>query len=75
MDDLTLIIPAKEEPNSLPKVLDEVKNLNLKKLVVLAKDDYETIDAIKNYDCEILFQNGTGYGNAIREGINHSKTK
>jgi glycosyltransferase involved in cell wall biosynthesis len=75
MEDLTLIIPAKEEPNSLPKVLDEVKDLKLKKLVVLAKNDYETIEAIKNSDCEILFQSGIGYGNAIREGINHANTK
>ena len=75
MNNLTLIIPAKEEKLSLPKVLDEMKNFELKKLVVLAKDDYETIDAIKNSDCEILFQTGKGYGNAIREGINHSKTK
>ena len=75
MNNLTLIIPAKEEKLSLPKVLDEMKNFELNKLVVLAKDDYETIDAIKNSDCEILFQTGKGYGNAIREGINHSKTK
>lgn len=75
MEELTLIIPAKEEPNSLPKVLDEVKNLGLKKLVVLAEDDTKTIDAIKNSDCEILLQTGKGYGNAIREGIIHAKTK
>ena len=75
MDHLTLIIPAKEEKHSLPRVLNEVKNLELKILIVLAKNDYETIEAIKNYDCEILFQTGKGYGNAIREGINHAATK
>ena len=75
MDKLTLIIPAKEEKHSLPKVLDEIKNLNLKKLIILAKNDYETINAIKSADCEILFQTGKGYGNAIREGIDHAKTK
>ena len=75
MNQLTLIIPAKEEKHSLPRVLDEVKGLELKKLIVLAKDDYETIDAIKNSDCEILFQSGKGYGNAIREGIKHATTK
>ena len=30
MNELTLIIPAKEESNSLPKVLEEVKKLELK---------------------------------------------
>ena len=75
MKELTLVIPAKEESNSLPKVLDEIKDLELKKLVVLAEDDYETINAIKNKDCEILFQTKKGYGNAIREGIIKANTK
>ena len=75
MSELTLIIPAKEESNSLPKVLEEVKNLELKKLVVLAENDYETINSIKGMNCEILFQTGKGYGNAIREGILKSKTE
>ena len=75
MKELTLIIPAKEESNSLPKVLEEIKNLELKKLIVLAENDYETINSIKDKDCEILFQTGKGYGNAIREGILKSKTK
>jgi len=75
LNNLTLIIPAKEEKYSLPRVLDEVKDLDLKKLIVLAKDDYETRDAIKNFDCEILLQTGNGYGNAIREGIKHATTK
>ena len=75
MYNLTLIIPAKEEKYSLPRVLDEVKDLNFKKLVVLAEDDFETREAVKNSDCEILFQTGKGYGNAIREGIKHATTK
>ena len=35
MKDLTLIIPAKSEKESLPHVLDELKKFNLKILVVL----------------------------------------
>ena len=31
MSDLTLIIPAKNEKESLPKVLDELREFNLKK--------------------------------------------
>ena len=31
MSDLTLIIPAKNEKESLPKVLDELKEFNLEK--------------------------------------------
>ena len=67
--DLTLIIPAKEEEYSLPLVLDEIKEMNLNKIVVIAKDDQKTLNATKNFDCEVLYQTGKGYGNAIIEGI------
>ena len=56
MNNLTLIIPAKEEKYSLPRVLDEVKDLNFKKLIVLAEDDFETREAVKNSDCKIYFK-------------------
>ena len=75
MDELTLVIPAKEEAESLPLVLNELKNYNLSVIVVLASDDLKTIDALKNFDCEILFQSKRGYGNAIIEGIEKAQTK
>ena len=55
MKELTLIIPAKEESNSLPKVLEEVQNLELKKLIVLAENDYKTINSIKDKDTGIKY--------------------
>ena len=75
MNDLTLLIPAKIEKESLPLVLKEIENYNLKKLIVMERDDKETFDAIKNFDCEILFQTNKGYGAALIEGINHINTK
>ena len=71
MENLTLIIPAKNEKNSLPRVLKEIEDYKLNKLIVISKEDIETYEAIKNLDCEILFQSGKGYGNAIIEGITH----
>ena len=29
----------------------------------------------KKFDCEIIFQNGTGYGNALINGINKTDTE
>ena len=52
MYDLTLIIPAKNEKESLPQVLDELKSYNLKILIVLEKEDEETIQSTKNYNCK-----------------------
>jgi len=71
---LTLIIPAKNEKESLPYVLDEIKNLDCKKKVILASDDLETIDAIKNLDAEIVYQNNRGFGDALISGINSVDT-
>jgi glycosyltransferase involved in cell wall biosynthesis len=75
MENLTLVIPAKNEKESLPSVLEELKRFNLKILVILEKNDLETINSINNYDCEILYQEGKGYGDAIIQGINKTKTK
>lgn len=75
MNDLTLIIPAKNESESLPKVLNELKNFNCKILVSLQKDDEKTINTIKSFDVKIYTQNGKGYGNSLIEGIYNCKTK
>ena len=61
MYDLTLIIPAKNERESLPKVIAELNN-KYKIKVVLKENDYETIEAIKNLKTgEILLVAGKGH--------------
>lgn len=75
MHDLTLVIPAKNERESLPSVLDELKPFNLKVLIVLEKNDTETINSISDYDCELVFQKNKGYGDALILGINNVLTK
>lgn len=75
MDKFSLIIPAKEEQYSLPKVLDELKFMKCEKLIILSKNDFKTIQSIKNYKCKIIKQKKNGYGRAIIEGITNVKTK
>ena len=75
MNDLTLLIPAKNEPESLPSVLEELKNINCEKKVILKEDDVKTINAIKNFDVDIIYQKNYGYGDALITGINNTKTK
>ena len=74
MNNLTLVIPAKSEKDSLPIVLKEIKDYDCSVIVVLEETDRFTIDSIKDFNCKIIFQNGKGYGNAIIEGINNVKT-
>ena len=77
MNQITLIIPAKKEPNALPMVLDELKknNYNFNIIIIIDKNDTETYNSTKNFDCEVIWQSKKGYGNAIIEGINQRKTK
>lgn len=77
MKNITLVIPAKNEPNALPLVLSEIKNMNIpvKILIIMDKDDIKTFESTKGYDCDVIFQSRKGYGNAIIEGINSVKTE
>jgi len=74
MEHLTLVIPAKNEKESLPNVLSELKKYNLKIIVVLEKEDLDTINSIKEYDCKILHQVNKGYGDALMQGLRNVKT-
>ncbi len=75
MSNLTLLIPAKYEFESLPIFLAELKNYDYKKVIILDLNDTETIEAAKQFpDVEILYQKKSGYGNALIEGINNTKT-
>ena len=76
MKDLTLIIPTKEESESLPIFLKELDTIDCVKLIVLQKEDLETKEKIKEIsNIKIVQQINNGYGNALIEGINATKTK
>ena len=75
MDNLTLLIPAKFESESLPSVLAELKRFNYRICIILKESDFRTIESIKSFNVQIINQRGSGYGNALIEGINSCKTK
>ena len=76
MSNLTLLIPAKFEFESLPIFLKELEKYDYKKKIILELNDTKTIEAAKQFtDVEILYQTKSGYGNALIEGINHTNTK
>ena len=75
MNKLTLVIPAKKESETLPRVIEQLKGLECKILVSLPSDDIDTIESIKNFNVVIHKQTGTGYGNSLIEGINKCQTE
>ena len=76
MNDLTLVIPAKNESETLPFVLESLKKLKIKIIISLKNDDIDTINSIiKNEYVKIYFQSGNGYGNSLKEAISSCETK
>ena len=75
MNNLTLIIPAKNESESLPKVLQELKDFKYNISIILHESDYKTIDSIKEFGVEIIYQKHKGYGDALIEGIKNCRTE
>ena len=75
MKDVTLVIPAKFEADSLPAVLEELKKYPVKKIIVMPKNDTLTFEAIKKYNCKLMFQKQNGYGSALIQGILSVRTK
>ena len=77
MQDLSLIIPAKYESESLPIFLNEIKDFKCKKIVILEKKliliQLILLKVLQNI--KIHYQKIKGYGAAIREGINIADTK
>ena len=74
MKNLTLIIPAKFEKESLPDVLSELSKYNLNIIIILEKTDDETIKSVEGFNCKIIFQSNKGYGDALILGIKNVET-
>lgn len=75
MHNITLIIPAKNESESLPVVLNELKQYPFKIDIILHPSDTNTIQSVKSYDVNIVYQKNFGYGDALIHGIEQCKTK
>ncbi len=76
MNNLTLLIPANKESESLPVFLNELNDYSYKKMIVLQEEDIETINSISNFrDVEIFIQKKGGYGSALKEGLKNIQTE
>ena len=72
-DNLTLVVPAKEDTDCLFHVLEELKNFDIKKIIVIPKED--TLPTNWKFEkMKVINQNYSGYGNALIEGIEKVET-
>jgi len=74
MNRITLVIPAKNEEESLKFVLSELDNLKYKKILIVTRINSEILKLKKKYKFKLIIQKKNGYGNAIIEGLNAVKT-
>ena len=74
---ISLIIPCKNEKESLGAVLDEIKNNQFVDEIIVVVDSEEdnSVPIIKKYNCKLVIQKKRGFGAAINEGFKHAKSK
>lgn len=74
---LSLIIPSKNEKESLSETLREIKkSKNINQIIIVVDNNLDnSIEIAKKYGCEILVQKKNGYGSAIIEGFKKAKNK
>lgn len=75
MKKITLVIPAKNEEESLVYVLRELKNYECKKILIVTNINNKILKLRNEYKFKLIVQKKNGYGSALIEGINNVKTE
>ena len=71
MEKISLIIPCKNEVESLGAVLEEVKdNKFVDEIIVVVDGEHDnSIPITRKFNCKLIVQKSKGYGSAIIEGF------
>ena len=72
-NNLTLVVPAKEDTDCLLHVLKELEGFDVEKIIIIPENDKLSVDW-KFDKMTIINQSGKGYGNALIDGIKEVKT-
>ena len=75
--DITLLIPANNEKESIKFVLQELSDQKIfaEILIVVDNEKDNTLHEIKNYNVRSIISNKKGYGNALITGISACKSQ
>ena len=77
MDKISLIIPCKNEVESLSAVLEEIKdNKFVNEIIIVVDSELDnSIPITKKFNCKLIVQKSKGYGSAIIEGFKNAKNE
>jgi len=77
MKNISLIIPAKNELESLGKTIREILSYKFVNEIIIVVDSKKdnSINAVKKYNVKIVIQKQKGYGSAIIEGFNYASNE
>ena len=77
MDKISLIIPCKNEVESLSAVLEEIKDNEFVNEIIIVVDSEldNSIPITKKFNCKLIVQKSKGYGSAIIEGFKNAKNE
>ena len=77
MRKISLIIPSKNEIESLDKVISEIKKYKfINEIIVIVDSKSDNSLKIKNKEyCKFIIQNKNGYGAAIKKGFKYASNK
>ena len=75
MQYISLIIPSKNEKESIEKTIREVLNYSFINEIIIVVDSHHdnSIRVAKKFNIKIIVQKKCGFGSAIIEGFNHAK--
>ena len=77
MQNISVIIPAKNEKECLEKTIREILNYKFVNEIIVVVDSYQdnSIRVAKKFNAKVIIQKKNGFGSAIIEGFNHTKNK
>ena len=76
LEDVSLIIATYNEEESLPFVLNEIKDYNFGEIIVVDGNSTDHTELVaKEYGAIFIKQNDKGWGSAVMQGFSKSKSK
>jgi glycosyltransferase involved in cell wall biosynthesis len=75
LHEISIVIPAKEEEGSIDKVVSAAHLYSNDVIVVVSRDDFQTVNAISNKDTRIIYCDLPGKGFAMRAGVAAAKQR